>query len=88
MSNASPMRWILSLLVLVVVLLHQDTWFWNSKAAVFGFLPIGLAYHAAFTLLCSLTMWTLILYVWPEDLERDAEEETPAAVPSPNGAAG
>lgn len=82
------MPWLLTLLVLAVVLLHQDTWFWNSRALVFGFLPIGLAYHAAYTLLCSMVLWTLILYVWPDQLEQDAEAEASAPASLPDGAAG
>jgi hypothetical protein len=33
--------------------LHQDSWNWKDKTLVFGFLPIGLAYHAGFTILCG-----------------------------------
>lgn len=79
------MRWILTLLVLAVIFLHQDTWFWNSKALVLGFLPIGLAYHIVYTLLCAMTMWTLVLYVWPDHL--DEAEPAPAAEPA-SGSAG
>ena len=38
------------LLVVVFYALHQDFWFWReARPLVFGFLPIGLFYHAAFT---------------------------------------
>jgi hypothetical protein len=40
---------------------------------VFGFLPIGLFYHACFALVCSLLMWLLVRYAWPDHLEREAE---------------
>lgn len=66
------MKWTLTLLVLAVAVLHQDHWFWHSKALIFGFLPMGLAYHIIYTFLCVMTMWTLILYVWPEHLEEAA----------------
>ena len=39
----------LLLVVAVVALygLHQDYWFWRqARPLVFGFLPVGLAYHA------------------------------------------
>ena len=37
-------------LIVAVYLLHQDFWFWRAaRPLVFGFLPIGLFYHAAFT---------------------------------------
>ena len=34
--------------VLVLALLHQDFWLWDDATLVAGFLPIGLAYHAAY----------------------------------------
>jgi hypothetical protein len=73
------MKWIPPLLVAVVVLLHQDTWFWRSKALVLGFLPVGLFYHIVYTLLCAMTMWTLILYVWPQHLDDEAKPESSEA---------
>jgi hypothetical protein len=40
-----------ALLVAAIYALHQDVWFWRvARPLVFGFLPIGLAYHAAYTL--------------------------------------
>ncbi len=36
--------------VVLLYVLHQDFWFWReARPLVFGFLPIGLFYHAAFT---------------------------------------
>ncbi len=67
------MKWLLALVVLAVALLHQDIWFWKDKTLVFGFLPIGLAYHAAYCLLASLTMWMLVHFLWPTQLE-EAEQ--------------
>jgi hypothetical protein len=65
---------LLVLATLVVYVLHQDVWFWTSaRPLVFGFLPIGLFYHACFALLCSLLMWLLVRYAWPGHLEREAE---------------
>lgn len=63
------MNWLLALLVIVVALLHQDFWNWTSKTLVFGFLPIGLAYHIGFSFLAALTMWVLVRFAWPAHLE-------------------
>ncbi len=63
------MKWALALVVIVVLALHQDFWLWKDKTLVFGFLPIGLAYHIAFSLLASLTMAMLVRSVWPSHLE-------------------
>ena len=37
--------------VVALYVLHQDVWFWRTaRPLVFGFLPVGLAYHAAYCL--------------------------------------
>ena len=65
---------LLTLAVLVVYALHQDFWFWRSaRPLVFGFVPIGLFYHAAYSVLAALLMWLLVTYAWPDRLEKDAE---------------
>lgn len=63
------MNWLLALLVIVVALLHQDFWNWTNKSLVFGFLPIGLAYHIGFSFLAAFTMWVLVRFAWPHHLE-------------------
>jgi hypothetical protein len=61
---------ILTALVAAVYVLHQD--FWNWKEAyplIFGFLPIGLAYQAGYSILASAMMAVLVWTVWPKHLE-------------------
>jgi hypothetical protein len=61
---------LLTLLVLAVYVLHQDFWNWKKvEPLVFGFLPIGLAYHAAYSILASITMALLVKFAWPKHLE-------------------
>jgi hypothetical protein len=56
--------------LLVFFGLHQDLWFWrDARPLVFGILPVGLAYHAAYTLAVSLVMAVLVRRAWPEHLE-------------------
>jgi hypothetical protein len=58
------------LLIAALYVLHQDIWFWReARPLVFGFLPIGLFYHAAFTVGCALVLWLLVSVAWPEHLE-------------------
>ena len=55
--------------------LHQDVWFWReARPLVFGFLPIGLFYHAAYTLAISALMWVLVRTHWPAHLDRSSHE--------------
>jgi len=60
----------LAIVTLLVYALHQDFWFWRAaRPLVFGFLPVGLFYHAAYTLACSLLLWILVRRHWPSHLE-------------------
>jgi hypothetical protein len=71
-------RWLLVLLVAVVYVLHQDIWFWSTaRPLVFGFLPVGLAYHAGYSVTAALLLWLLVTHAWPSHLEREAEEDRP-----------
>jgi hypothetical protein len=70
----------LLLLVVVIALyaLHQDVWFWRAaRPLVFGFLPVGLAYHAAYCVAVALLMWVFTRVAWPSHLESAAAEVTP-----------
>jgi hypothetical protein len=60
---------VLVILVLAVYALHQDFWNWKDAAPVFGFLPIGLAYHAVYSIVCAITMFVLVKFAWPAHLE-------------------
>lgn len=63
-------RGLLFLAIFVVYVLHQDVWFWRTATPlVFGFLPIGLAYHAIYCLAVALLMWALTKVAWPAHLE-------------------
>jgi uncharacterized protein DUF3311 len=63
----------LAIAIVVLYVLHQDFWFWRSaRPLVFGFLPVGLAYHGAYCVVAALLMWTLTKVVWPHHLEEDA----------------
>jgi hypothetical protein len=56
--------------VAALYVLHQDVWFWHSaRPLVLGVLPIGLFYHAAYTVACSLLLWLLSALAWPDHLE-------------------
>ena len=66
-----------ALLVLAFITLyglHQDVWFWRTaRPLVFGFVPIGLFYHALFSVAATLFMWLLVEHAWPAHLEEEVE---------------
>ncbi len=65
------MRWLPIGALMLLYVLHQDVWFWReARPLVFGFLPIGLFYHAAFTVATSAALWLLVKTAWPSHLEK------------------
>lgn len=63
---------LLVVLVLGVYLLHQDCWNWKRiEPLAFGFLPVGLWYHAAYSLLAAAVMGVLVKFAWPRHLEAE-----------------
>jgi len=75
-------RLLLTLLVVAVYLLHQDYWNWRqAEPLIFGFLPVGLAYHAGYSILAAITMAVLVKFAWPAHLENVQPEIEAAAQP-------
>lgn len=76
------MHWLAAAAAAALYVLHQDIWFWrDAHPLVFGFLPIGLFYHAAFTLACSALLWLMVKLAWPAHLDAPRVERgdgTPA----------
>jgi len=70
-------RFLLVIAVVAVYALHQDFWFWRrARPLVFGFMPIGLFYHGAFSVLAALLMWLLVKFAWPSHLEQEVEAKS------------
>ncbi len=67
----------------VLCIVHQDVWFWHDRTLVFGFIPVGLAYHAGISL-AAVTLWTMaIRWAWPSEVEAWADEldgDTPGSI--------
>ena len=68
-------RILLVVAVIAVYFLHQDFWFWRTpRPLIFGFIPIGLFYHACYSVAAALLMWLLVKFAWPAYLEHEIEE--------------
>ena len=73
---------LLAVAIVALYVLHQDFWFWRTaRPLVFGFLPIGMAYHAAYCLAAALLMWALTACAWPSHLDVDARVRPEAPGP-------
>ncbi len=66
----------IALLILIYWALHQDIWFWKSaEPLAFGFLPVGLTYHALYTFGAAGLMAVLVKVAWPESLEYEVDQD-------------
>ncbi|MFG0332194.1 MAG: DUF3311 domain-containing protein [Maioricimonas sp. JB049] len=70
------MRYVVWGMIVLLIIVHQDIWFWDDPSLVFGFMPIGLLYHATISVLAAFTWYLATIFAWPQGLE----EETMAAV--------
>jgi hypothetical protein len=70
-------RFLLTLVVILLYVSHQDIWNWRKVYPMaFGFIPIGLFYHACFVVASSLVLWMLVTYAWPAHLEEEIEGQS------------
>lgn len=69
------MRNVIWLLVIVLVVLHQDVWFWNDSRLIFGFLPITLCYHMCLSMAAGVTWYFATKFAWPSELADDQTGE-------------
>ena len=70
-TQKSNGMWIIAALVVLLLILHQDNWFWTDDTLVFGFMPIGLFWHACISIGASLTWALATVIAWPLADEAD-----------------
>ena len=63
------MKYVIWLMVLILVIVHQDVWNWNSDKLVLGFMPIGLFYHACLSVAASVVWLLACQFAWPDTTE-------------------
>ncbi len=63
-------------LIVLLAILHQDFWWWDTAQPVIGgVVPIGLAYHAFVSIAAACLFALATKYCWPAHLDDDASEE-------------
>lgn len=64
---------IVAFLVVLLLIFHQDNWFWTDDRLFLGFMPIGLAWHAGISIGASLTWFLATKIAWPIDPEVEVQ---------------
>lgn len=70
------MKKVIWIMVILLIILHQDNWMWENKTLVFGFMPIGLLYHAGISVAAAFTWYLATIFAWPGNTEDETESTT------------
>jgi len=73
------MRYVVPLLVVLLLIFHQDDWFfgfYKEPKLLFGFMPATLLYHAGISLAAGITWYLAITFCWPKGLDEVEPEST------------
>jgi len=70
------MSYVVWFLVVLLLVLHQDNWFWTDSTLVFGFMPVTLFYHACISLAAGITWYLATLFCWPKELKQAVGQST------------
>ena len=62
-------------LVVLLIILHQDNWFWDDDTLIGGFMPITLLYHAGISVAAGIAWFLGILFAWPTGLDEHSPEQ-------------
>ena len=69
------MKYFIGLMVLILLILHQDYWNWYNDQLVFGFLPYSIAYHCGISLAAAAVWLVAVKFCWPANLHTVREED-------------
>ncbi len=67
-------QWIFYIALVVLFLLHNDFWLWDSPKIMLG-LPVGLLYHIGFCVAAAVLMVLTINYAWSRHLQDEDPDE-------------
>lgn len=68
------MKWLVVTLIVLLAVLHQDFWWWDDRTPVFGFVPVGLAWHAGISLAAGIVGVLAVMFCWPRELDDEGAE--------------
>lgn len=69
------MRYVVWLLVVALIILHQDLWYWDDRTLVWDFMPITLLWQAGISVGAGLVWFLATIFAWPSDLIEETQQE-------------
>lgn len=79
-KHSNSARTLIWIAIIALIVLHQDFWFWDTfEPLIFGFLPIGLAYHVGISIAAAFVWFLATKFCYPVDESdaKPADEATP-----------
>lgn len=75
------MKFLAVAMVMFLAMIHQDFWNWHRiEPLIFGFIPVGLAWHVMISLLAAVLSAFIVRYCWPPFVDA---LDTKTDIPSP-----
>jgi len=65
------MKYVFGVLVLILIVLHQDYWQWSRTEVVFGFVPYALAYHMGISIVTAMVWLLAVNLCWSNSAEEN-----------------
>ncbi len=72
------MKHVVWILVVLLLVLHQDNWLWDNSTLLFGFMPITLLFHAGISVAAAIVWYLATLYCWPPEIENESPTDDTA----------
>ncbi|MEM7456184.1 MAG: hypothetical protein AAF456_17695 [Planctomycetota bacterium] len=63
------MKYVPWIVIMLLILAHQDYWQWSRDEMLFGFLPYPLAYHMALSVVTAGAWIIVVQFFWPDDAD-------------------
>ena len=77
MTNVDTlMRKLIWLLVVLLIISHQDFWNWEDERLVLEFMPIGLFYHVCISIAAAVVWLLACTFAWPKGIDDFEDERT------------
>jgi hypothetical protein len=72
-SRSELLKRTLWILVVLMIVLQQDCFDWESASLVWGFLPQTLLYQASISIATAIVWLIAVRFCWPEDGQADGD---------------
>ena len=60
---------------IALLVFHKDFWNWDNNTLLWGFMPVGLAYHASISIGAALLGAWCCFKCWPKHLDKAGETD-------------